>query len=486
MINSLKSVKRNFLYSILYQFLTMITPLFVTPYVSRVLHAEGIGVYGYTYATASYFVLFIMLGLNNYGNRTIARYREDKKKLSKFFWSIYGMQILTSIIFVCIYILFIIVSDNNIISWIMLLYVLSASFDINWFFQGLEEFKIIVTRNAIIKILSSLSIFIFVKDMNDLVIYSLIMTGSILISQLLLWPFLRKKIYIVKIDISDITVHFKPNIILFLPAIAVSFYRIMDKVMLGVISGTLEVGYYESTDKLISIPLCIVTALGTVMMPRMANIIYKKSKEEIEGIVTKSLILSVIISAPMMSGMMGIISILVPIFYGQGYEKCIYLFYILLPSTLFVSMANVIRTQILIPYALDKIFVKSCIFGAICNIGINFILIPRYNSIGAAIGTLCTEALVFGIQIMYTRKIINLRDALKPIIFNIMAAIIMGSIVYLIPDLEELKIINLILKVILGVFIYLLEIYIYVYFSKNKIIIEIVQIIFTKKYKLGR
>ena len=481
MINKKPSVKLNFLYNILYQVLTVITPLIVTPYVSRILHPEGIGIYGYAYATANYFVLFTMLGLNNYGNRMVARYRDDENKLSKVFWSIYGMQIVTSLICIFAYFIFVIFLNNgDIISWVMLLYVLSAGVDITWFFQGIEEFKLTVSRNAFIKIISSVSIFIFVKNENDLIIYSLIMVGSILISQLLLWPFLRKYVNKVKIGIFDIIIHFKPNIVLFIPAIAVSFYRVMDKIMLGMINGTLEVGYYESTDKLVSIPLCIVTALGTVMMPRMANIVLKKSKEEIVEIVTKSLSISILISAPMAIGMISVTDILVPIFYGPGYEKCIYLFYILLPSTLFISMANVIRTQILIPYGLDNVFVKSCIIGAICNVTINCILIPYYGSIGAAIGTLCTEIVVFLVQVIYAKKYIKLKSSYKFILFNLVSACIMGIIVYNVPIFIGHAVIQLGVKVLIGMLIYIFELIVYIKITNDKFANEIINFILPK------
>lgn len=87
------SIKKNFLYNAFYQVLTLILPLITTPYISRVMGAEKIGVYSYAYSIASYFGLFILLGLNNYGNRTIASVCDDKKKLSKTFWSIYVMHV---------------------------------------------------------------------------------------------------------------------------------------------------------------------------------------------------------------------------------------------------------------------------------------------------------------------------------------------------------------------------------------------------------
>ncbi|HFD0831975.1 TPA: oligosaccharide flippase family protein, partial [Enterococcus faecium] len=139
------TVRKNLILNILYQILIIIIPLITTPYVSRVLGSDGVGRYSYTFAIAYYFAIFAMLGVNNYGNRTIATVSGDKEKQSKTFWSIYLFQLFFAVISVVAYILYIIfLCDDKLLGWIMLAYVLSAAFDINWFFFGMEEFKITV------------------------------------------------------------------------------------------------------------------------------------------------------------------------------------------------------------------------------------------------------------------------------------------------------------------------------------------------------
>ncbi len=462
MTNKILSVKRNFMYNIFYQLLTIITPLVVTPYVSRVLQPEGVGIYAYTYATANYFVIFTMMGLNNYGNRIIAKVRDNKTELSQTFWHIYIMQVMTALISIIAYIFAgIILKENRSVYWIMILYVISAGIDITWFFQGLEQFKLIVLRNAIVKIISIISIFIFVKSEVDIIAYTIIMASSILVNQVLLWTFIFRFVDYSKVKFSNITIHIKPNMILFIPTIAISFYRIMDKIMLGIMSGTVEVGFYESTDKLISLPLCIITAFGTVMLPRMANLTGKVNKEELRKIIQMSLALAVLISVPIMIGMMAIMDEFVPFYYGPRYDKCIFLFYILLPSTLFIAMANVIRTQVLLPNELDKVFVLSCVLGAVINIIINIVLIPKLGSIGAAIGTLITEITVFTVQALYTYQYFVCLDLIKFIAVAVLSSILMGILVYVIYIPIGNVLYRLIIKGIIGIIIYFFNIYIF-------------------------
>ena len=185
------SIKKNFFYNASYQVLALILPLITT----RIMGAENVGIYSYAYSIASYFGLFILLGLNNYGNRTIAGVRENKEKLSKTFWSIYAMQLLFGIMIVAIYLLYCtFIAQNRLMALIQLFYLISVMLDINWFFFGLEQFKLTVTRNTIIKVLTVTSILCFVKSVNDLYIYAMIMVIGPLISQLYLWLFLRKYI----------------------------------------------------------------------------------------------------------------------------------------------------------------------------------------------------------------------------------------------------------------------------------------------------
>ena len=294
----MSNVKKNFIYNIMYQILVMILPLITAPYIARVLGTEGVGIYSYTYSVAYYFVLFAMLGLNNYGNRQVAKVRDDKDKLSKTFISIYCMQLITSAIMILCYIIYLMffIKENLNIAIIQIIYLISTAFDINWFFFGLEKFKLTVTRNTIIKILTVICVFIFVKTRDDLYKYTLIMSIGTLISQLMIWPFVKKSVKFVKISIKDIFKHIKPCLILFIPVIAVSLYKIMDKVMIGNMSTMEQVGLYENSEKIVNILTALITALGTVMLPKISNLLANGEKEKSKQYIEKSMEFTIISS----------------------------------------------------------------------------------------------------------------------------------------------------------------------------------------------
>ena len=183
--------KNNFIYNVVYQILILIIPLITSPYLARVIGVDGVGTYSYTYSIVHYFMLFTLLGLNNYGNRAIAKVRDDKEKLSKTFWSIYIFQVIMGLSMLALYVLYVLVSNTSYktLAIIEILFIISAILDINWLFFGMEEFKKTITRNTIVKILNVVLIFLLVKNSNDLWKYTLIMAGMTTIGQLILWGY---------------------------------------------------------------------------------------------------------------------------------------------------------------------------------------------------------------------------------------------------------------------------------------------------------
>ena len=269
-------LKMNLLYNIAYQLLNLCLPIVTVPYISRTLGVEGNGIYSYTYSIVNYFMIFAMLGISNYGNRTIAKNKDDKEKLSKEFLSIYLLQCFFTSVSIIVYLFYcLFISEYSVISLIEIIFLFSTLLDISWLYFGLEEFKKTVTRNVVVKVLSLILIFLLVKTSNDLILYTAIMSLSTLISQIVLWISIRKYITLkeVKLNKKDIKKHIKGIIILFIPVISYSIYKIMDKIMIGLLNSVEEVAYYEYAEKIINIPIGFITALGTVMLPKISNLV---------------------------------------------------------------------------------------------------------------------------------------------------------------------------------------------------------------------
>lgn len=315
-----KSITKNYIYNLIYQILVLILPLITAPYVSRVLGAEKIGIYSYTLSISAYFILFGSLGISLYGQREIAYKQKDKKEYSKIFFEIVILRALTMLISLLIFYFVCIIKENNykIYYKILVLEIIGNCLDISWFFQGLEDFKKIVSRNIFIKLISIICIFLFVKTPDDLYIYFLIYVLSVLIGNASLWLYLSK--YIEKCKIRELKVfrHLKPTIALFIPQIAVQVYTLLDKTMIGtIISDKSEVGYYEQSQKIVKMSLTVITSLGTVMLPRIASCFSTGDKDKISDYMHKSFNVVFLLAFPMMFGLLAISDKFVPVFFWR-------------------------------------------------------------------------------------------------------------------------------------------------------------------------
>ena len=173
----MKNIKKNYLYNLLYQILTLITPLVTTPYVSRVLGAEAIGEYSYSYSIVYYFMLAAILGTATYAEREISFYQDNIIKRSTRFWDLFFLRCITSSICMVVYALFVgFICKDKIMASIVSLNIISVAFDTVWLFQGMEEFGRITLRNTIIKVMTVALIFILVHNEGDIYIYAIVMS----------------------------------------------------------------------------------------------------------------------------------------------------------------------------------------------------------------------------------------------------------------------------------------------------------------------
>lgn len=449
------SLKKNFIYSIMYQILVMILPLITTPYISRVLGAEGIGEYSYTQSVASYFILAAMLGISQYGNRAISSCRENKEKRSKVFWNIYTIQFFTHLIAIVIYIIYARVFNNDRITWIQLIYVISGIFDISWFYFGIEHFDITVSRNTFIKISTVVLIFLLVDTKEDLWIYTLILVSGTLLSQLYLWCYLTKYIIPKKITWRDVKGGLKPILILFIPVLSYSIYKVMDKVMLGILTSYQQVGLYENAYKINNIPIGFITAIGNVMLPRSSAMIAAGKKGDVKKNIKTSFIIFDFFAIALIFGIDGISTNFAVIYFGEEFIKSGILIKYLNWSVFFVIWANILRTQYLIPNKKDETYVISTLSGAIINLTLNILLIPRYQAMGAVLGTCAAEFTVMVVQAASLRKEIPVFRYILGSWPYFIIGIVMMLIVEVIGEIGRINVWTLMLQIIIGALLFI-------------------------------
>ncbi len=463
------SLKKNLAYNMLYQIVGMLIPLVISPYLARVLGVEKIGIYSWTYSKVYYFSLFAMLGINNYGSRTIAFVRDSKKKTDEKFSSIYVCQLFMSILMIIVYLTYTIFSKSQYkeISLIEGLFIFASLANITWFLNGIEEFKITAVRNAIVKVLSLLLIIIFVKCSNDLWKYTLIMAGMEVVGQVSVWSLLRKRVTFKKPKWKEVLLHIRPIVVLFIPILAMSVFVNMDKYMIGALSNIKQNGFYENADKVINVPKAFIAAIGTVMLSRTAHLIANEREKESEEYVKWTMFYAIAFACALSFGIAAISEMFAVVFWGCDFAPCGKLIEYMAPAIVLSVFGNVIRTQYLIPRERDREYTISLIIGAVVNFLVNFMLIPIWGARGAVAATVLAELSMTSIQAFCVRKALPVLTYIKDGVVFMIFGLVMYITIKVVANRLENSIVALLGLVLLGGIVYMLLTMVWVMISKN-------------------
>ena len=416
-------VIKNYLYNLSYQILTIILPIITVPYVTRIFTSEDLGNYGFYNSIVSYFSLFAMLGIGIYGTKQIAAARD----VSSTFWNIYAIQLIASLLALFVYVITLvsIPKMSGMVPIILGIVLLTKMIDISWLFTGKEDFKKITLRNTMVKVAGVISIFTFIKSSEDLYLYIFLIVIFDFLGQFVMWIPAKKFIKRPSFDTKIIKKNLHPIVLLFLPQVAISLYVVLDRTLLGLLGSYSDVGIYEQGQKLTSIIYKIVSSLGVVMLPRVANLLSERKEKEAQNMVRFSFILYNLIIFPMIFGLIAINEVFIKIFLGENFQDVKYVLYIIVFNIMFIGWTNILGYQVLVVRNKNKEFMLSTTIPAIVSVAVNIAVIPFFGYIGASITSVVVETLVFAIQWYYSRNIIN-----KNLLFNKdLAKIICSSLV---------------------------------------------------------
>lgn len=427
---------KNYFYNLIGQILILITPLITTPYISRVLGPGNIGIYSYTLSISIYFIIVGNLGYPLYGQREIAYVSDDQRKINEIFYEIfYGQLITLGIAFIC-YVIFTVgfTSTNTVIYLAQGIGVFASLINIAWLYQGLEKFRIIVIRNLFIKSFFIISLFIFVKSSSDLLTYTLIINLANLFGNAIIFWGIRKYItespFQIHIKLKKVLAHFKPALILGIPFYITSVYSVLDKTMIGQLTGSFaEVGFFEQSQKVILLAITVVVSLGTVIMPRLSSEISKHHLVESQDLLNRCLVIVLMLSMPIMIGIIVVADNLVPWFFGPGYESVSILLLIFAPLAVVMGLSNILGNQYLVAAKMEKTLGWVMFIGLLVNFIFNLILIPPFKAAGASISTMTAEIVKLFFMFWILKDIVSWREFLENFLKYFACSCLMGLIV---------------------------------------------------------
>lgn len=445
----------NYMFTVVYQVLLMLTPFITIPYVSRVLGVEGVGADAYVTSVVQLFLVFSVLSIPLYGSRQIATKTEEDAN-SKEFWSIFAFQFFASIINLIVFLSYILLISNH--KWLFLInifMILSASLDISWYFIGKEKIKKTTIRNAVVKVVGVLLIFIFINDTDDLALYVLINSSTMFIGQLIMWIPLFKEVKYTKLTLEDLKVHFRPILMLFIPQAMIQVYVLVNRVILGNISGEIEVGYYSQANKIIRLVLGIITSVSTVMLPRMALEFSRGNSENIRKYIDYSLQFILLLTIPMALGLMAIAPEFVIWFFGPSFSFVTTLLIVMSPVVIFVGLANVFGVQVLISTNQQKKYSIAITSGALLSLVTNLVLVQSLGSLATTISLLVAEATGAIISMIYARSYFDFNNFLKMFMKYTSISLVFFLFVRLIEEFSGFSaVLNTLIALSIGIVIY--------------------------------
>ena len=451
------SLKKNIAISTVYQVLLIILPIITAPYVARVLGPDQSGIYDYTNSIQTYFAMFAALGTASYGAREIARVRNDIAMRSKLFWEIELMTVMTSTVCIIVWFIFIAFTPQyKVIYLVLTMGLFSTMFDISWFFAGMEQFKYTVTKNAACKLIGVVLMFLFVKKQDDLLLYIIIITASTMIGNLSMWLYVPR--FTEKVDFKTLRFrkHFHETLIYFVPSIATSVYTVLDRTLIGVITkNKAENGFYHYTMQIINMMKALTfSSLNMVLGSRIAYLFAEEKYDEIKERIKDSVNYILFMGIGICFGLSGIAKRFVPIFLGPGYDRVVVMLMLMSPIVVIIGVSNCLGSQYYTPSGNRKLSAKFIIIGAIVNLILNLILIPRYWGYGAIVASLIAELVITVLYFRFCNGYLTADTIVREGWKKLVAGIAMFAVIKIIDRFIASDIIALLVEMAVGFSVY--------------------------------
>lgn len=404
----MKSIRLNFFYNLLLNISKVLFPFITAPYISRVLEPEGVGLFNFAITYAAYYGMVAVLGVPTYGTREVAKCREDRDALTRLMSELISITVIFTAVTTVIY-LITVGTVHKLQSSYLIFLITGASLylapiNIDWYFCGQEDFKYITMRSIMIRIVAIITMFIFVRTKNDLLIYVIINVLAGTVTNI--WNYIKliRSGIKPKLVLTGLRKHMKPVFTLFASAIAISIYTVLDTLMLGFIKDDAQVAFYTCASNISKLILSSVTSFSTVAMPRISYYLEHGMKDTIVEITDKTISMVGFLAFPAAAGLCCIAPTFAPLFYGGLFDGTIIPLQIMSMVIIMIGFNTLFNCQILIGLGRDDLFLYSVCTGAVFNFVTNLIVIPRLGAIGAAMTSVAAEFLILIIAIVLVYK----------------------------------------------------------------------------------
>ena len=406
------TIRRNYLYTVVVRLVSMLAPLITAPYVARVLGSDGLGTFSYVRSVATVFSLFAALGLSAYGLREVSRVRDDPAAVSRLFWDLTRLRVVTTLLTLAAYALLCLWVGDWRLYGAMGMLILAAGLDATWFFQAMECFGALTICHLAVKVLGVVMVFVLVRHPNDVTVYAWIQSGTTLLSNVLLWPWLRGLVG--RYREGCFFAHLRPSLVYFVPAVATSVYTVLDKTMLGLLARDMaQNGYYESAHKILRLLLEALTALNVVVGVRTSYLFGQKRDGEVRLYVLDAYRFTCALAFPLMGGLVACAHSFAVSFFGADFAATGGMLRLFSPLLFLIGTSNVIGSLYLTPAGYRRRSNHAILAGAGTNVVLNFLLIPRFGGYGAVAASVAAETVIAALYLWFTHPFVSAWQLLR-------------------------------------------------------------------------
>ena len=457
-----KSVKANYLFNLINSASQLLFPLITFPYASRIMMADGIGQVNFFQSIISYISLFTCLGIPMYAIREVAKVRDNPEKMTRITVEILLLHaFLTLLGYMAVAVICLTVTKVQ--TDIPLFLLLSATIfftaiGCEWFYQGIEDFKYVAIRGLLVKLLSVVLLFLFVKTKEDILWYGAYTVLGVLGGNIFNFIRLRKYLHRDVIDFRALHPlrHLKPALHVFALNVVISIYLQLNNVLLGFMKDAEAVGYFTAATKIMMITMSISSSLGAVIMPRTSNLIAEGRMDEFRILIQKSYDFVLALAMPLTVGLIFTSPSIILLLSGEGFAPAVLTSQIVAANILMVGLSGVMGIQVLYPLGKINIVILCTLIGAAVNVFFNVLLIPRYGHNGTAVAYMLAEVAVTVSMFLIGRKYIPIQFLKKQHLHYVGGGIVMGGVLYFISLLGLSIISTLITMICVGIMVYII------------------------------
>jgi O-antigen/teichoic acid export membrane protein len=404
------SVKNSVFYNVLLAISQVFFPLITFPYLARTLGPEHVGVLNFAESIAKYFVMLAALGIPIYGIREIAKVQNELKARTKIFAEIFTINLICTLglSFLFLGAVFFIPQLNNekVLFYWTIAYFFFQVFYLEWFFNGMNQFKFIAIRQFVIRFFFIIFVFVLIKSQFDYVNYMRMQFGLSVLLAIINFNNLSKHISLNKETFSnlDLKKHIKPLLYIFLTIFSISIYFSLDTILLGFLANNESVGYYSTALKLNKLIIAVFGAVTVAIFPSLINLYHSQQIEKFRELIRQVFFVLVSLSIPAIVIFISCAKEIVHVLFSQNFDRSILPLQITAPLILIVSLSSIFGFQVLSALAKDRQILYSAIIGMSVSVVLSILLVPSLMEVGEAITILVTELSVSVSFIYFTKK----------------------------------------------------------------------------------